>query len=362
MSEFNIFPSVNEELQFPPSVKLALLASPEFAARFGNVNNTTDAAKPISTATQTALNLKAPLASPTFTGTVKGVTKSHVGLANVDNTSDANKPISTAVRDGFVPRWKAGTAYTVGQQVVAPSPADMVVTCTTAHTAGSSFAADVATKWNGFLFAGTTTERNTIFGTPTTDAQHVALANKMVRFYNTTEGWWESYYSPTKTGLTAKNLIPGNNPGWYPDAGSDLRAHRGRQGGFQSITAATDIAPVLGDFLLNTKGRFTKTGDAGIQVPIGGYYRIFGNVYFSGAAAPNIVANIKLGSLTILNGGFGKPTANDSTASASGIYPVVAGDSVVLNGWASQNTAFWGTTGYNGTRLTIEYAGPPLSN
>lgn len=36
----------------------------------GNVDNTTDANKPISTATQTALNLKAPLDSPTFTGTV----------------------------------------------------------------------------------------------------------------------------------------------------------------------------------------------------------------------------------------------------------------------------------------------------
>lgn len=34
----------------------------------GNVDNTTDAGKPISTATQTALDLKSPLASPTFTG------------------------------------------------------------------------------------------------------------------------------------------------------------------------------------------------------------------------------------------------------------------------------------------------------
>jgi hypothetical protein len=61
-----------------------------------NVDNTADSAKPVSTATQTALNLKAPLASPTFTGTVSGVTKAHVGLANADNTSDANKPVSTA--------------------------------------------------------------------------------------------------------------------------------------------------------------------------------------------------------------------------------------------------------------------------
>ena len=35
-----------------------------------NVDNTTDANKPVSSATQTALDLKAPIASPTFTGTV----------------------------------------------------------------------------------------------------------------------------------------------------------------------------------------------------------------------------------------------------------------------------------------------------
>ena len=46
----------------------------------------------------TASTTYAPIASPTFTGTVSGVTKSHVGLGNVDNTSDANKPVSTATQ------------------------------------------------------------------------------------------------------------------------------------------------------------------------------------------------------------------------------------------------------------------------
>ena len=46
----------------------------------------------------TALGLKAPLANPTFTGTVAGVTSTHVGLGNVDNTSDANKPVSNATQ------------------------------------------------------------------------------------------------------------------------------------------------------------------------------------------------------------------------------------------------------------------------
>ena len=38
--------------------------------------------------------LLAPIASPTFTGTVGGVTKAMVGLTDADDTSDADKPVS----------------------------------------------------------------------------------------------------------------------------------------------------------------------------------------------------------------------------------------------------------------------------
>ena len=44
----------------------------------------------------TALGLKAAIASPTFTGTVGGITKSMVGLGNVNNTTDLLKPVSAA--------------------------------------------------------------------------------------------------------------------------------------------------------------------------------------------------------------------------------------------------------------------------
>jgi len=84
----------------------ANLASPTFTGTvngitaamvgLGSVNNTSDANKPVSSAQQTALNLKANLASPTFTGTVNGITAAMVGLGSVNNTSDANKPVSTA--------------------------------------------------------------------------------------------------------------------------------------------------------------------------------------------------------------------------------------------------------------------------
>ena len=63
-----------------------------------DVDNTSDAAKPVSEATQIELNKKAPKANPVFTGTVEGVSKTHVGLGNVDNTSDANKPVSEATQ------------------------------------------------------------------------------------------------------------------------------------------------------------------------------------------------------------------------------------------------------------------------
>jgi len=52
----------------------------------------------VTSAIQTQINDKAPIASPTFTGTVGGITKSMVGLSNIDNTSDANKPVSTATQ------------------------------------------------------------------------------------------------------------------------------------------------------------------------------------------------------------------------------------------------------------------------
>ena len=43
----------------------------------------------------------APVNNPQFTGTVQGVTKDSIGLGNVDNTSDLNKPVSTATQNAL---------------------------------------------------------------------------------------------------------------------------------------------------------------------------------------------------------------------------------------------------------------------
>lgn len=52
----------------------------------------------------------APKASPTFTGTVSGITKAMVGLGNVDNTADTAKAFSASqVTSGVFARARLGT-------------------------------------------------------------------------------------------------------------------------------------------------------------------------------------------------------------------------------------------------------------
>jgi hypothetical protein len=57
-------------------------------------------------------NLKAPINSPTFTGTVSGINKTMVGLSNVDDTTDANKPISTLTQAALDTKLASATAAT----------------------------------------------------------------------------------------------------------------------------------------------------------------------------------------------------------------------------------------------------------
>lgn len=67
-----------------------------------NVDNTSDANKPVSTAQQTALDGKASTTDLSNhigdTNNPHSVTATQVGLGNVDDTSDADKPVSTATQ------------------------------------------------------------------------------------------------------------------------------------------------------------------------------------------------------------------------------------------------------------------------
>jgi hypothetical protein len=71
------------------------------AVGLGNVDNTTDLNKPVSTATQTALNLKANLASPTFTGVPAAPTAAGgTNTTQIATTAFVTSAITTAAVPG----------------------------------------------------------------------------------------------------------------------------------------------------------------------------------------------------------------------------------------------------------------------
>ncbi|WP_416441977.1 beta strand repeat-containing protein [Leeuwenhoekiella sp. A16] len=158
----------------------------------GNVDNTSDADKPVSTATQTAIDLKvdkvtgkglstedystaektklaaisgtntgdqdlssyatntnlalkADIASPTFTGTVSGITKTMVGLGNADNTSDADKPVSTATQTAIDLKANLASPTLTGTPL-APTAASGTKTTQIATTAFVDNAVSTATS------------------------------------------------------------------------------------------------------------------------------------------------------------------------------------------------------------------------
>jgi hypothetical protein len=65
----------------------------------GNVDNTSDANKPVSTATQTALDLKANLSGPTFTGTISAASLTLSGDLTVNGTTTNINSTSLVVED-----------------------------------------------------------------------------------------------------------------------------------------------------------------------------------------------------------------------------------------------------------------------
>ena len=106
------------QAEFPEGIQLGGNASTVNSTKLLNQNPTTGTldyinatSLPVSTATANALALKANIASPTFTGTVSGITKSMVGLGNVDDTSDLNKPISTATANALATKAPISSAH-----------------------------------------------------------------------------------------------------------------------------------------------------------------------------------------------------------------------------------------------------------
>jgi len=128
------------------------------AVGLGNVDNTSDAAKPVSTAQQTALNLKANLASPTFTGVVAGITAAMVGAPSGSGTvSGANTGDQTSITGnaGSATALSAGADRTKLDAITGTNTGDQTTITGNAGTATALSAGADRTKLDGIATGAT---------------------------------------------------------------------------------------------------------------------------------------------------------------------------------------------------------------
>lgn len=130
----------------------------------------------------TAESTYAPINNPTFTGTVAGVTKSHVGLGNVDNTSDANKPVSTATQTALDAKLSLAGGTMTGALTLSGAPTQDAHAATKAYvdnvTAGINFHQPVRVATTGNI---------TLSGTQTIDGVSLSVGDRVLVKDQTTQ-------------------------------------------------------------------------------------------------------------------------------------------------------------------------------
>ena len=136
----------------------------------------------VTSAIQTQLDAKAPIASPTFTGTVSGVSKSMVGLGNVDNTSDANKPVSTATQTALDAKLALAGGTMTGALTLSGAPtAD-------SHAATKAYVDNVSAGINFHQPVRVATTGNiTLSGTQTIDGVSLSVGDRVLVKDQTTQ-------------------------------------------------------------------------------------------------------------------------------------------------------------------------------
>jgi hypothetical protein len=119
--------------------------------------------------------------NPTFTGTVSGITKSMVGLGSVDNTADTAKPVSTAQQ----------TALNLKANIASPALTGTPTAPTASAGTNTTQIATMASRpWNTAwgLVTLATLAAGTGYITPTTDLISVtftAVAGRRYRYFAT---------------------------------------------------------------------------------------------------------------------------------------------------------------------------------
>ena len=162
----------------------------------------------------TSIGLKAPIASPTFTGTVSGITKTMVGLANVDNTADANKSVASAATL-TTPRNINGVAFngsadiTVGDSTKAPLNGTGASGTWAIAITGNAATASTAAACSGNAATATTAAACSGNAATATYATKAGDKTAYKQEFNTSGTW----VCPAEVNLVFVHLIGGGGQG-----------------------------------------------------------------------------------------------------------------------------------------------------
>jgi hypothetical protein len=162
-------------------IATAVAALTKSSVGLGNVDNTSDANKPVSTATQTALDLKANLAGPTFTGTV--VLPSTTSIGNVSATELGYVDgVTSAIQTQIDSKLSLAGGTMTGALTLSGAPSSDLHAATKAYvdnvTAGLNFHQPVRVATTGNI---------TLSGTQTIDGVAVIAGDRVLVKDQTTQ-------------------------------------------------------------------------------------------------------------------------------------------------------------------------------
>ncbi|ALY10237.1 hypothetical protein SALGADO_71 [Arthrobacter phage Salgado] len=147
--------------------------------------------------------------------------------------------------------------------------------------------------------------------------------------------------------------------GWNGSLATPAFAHAGKTDGFQT-TIGTDVAVVLNSAQV-LKGGFTfETASGGrLVVPYSGWYKINAQFYITGGSGYRAQCKVYKNSSPAgigANGLVWKADGTDFTTHVTSTVQLTAGDKLGLGTTQTAGSA-WGTDGYNGSYLEVQYLG-----
>lgn len=169
-----------------------------------------------------------------------------------------------------------------------------------------------------------------------------------------------------QTGLLVKRLDFGpayiesyNGSAWVPAIEKPF-GHMGRTAGFMGVQSSDTVVQMDTAQVLKGGMTFDNSNDA-LVVPVAGYYRVNAQFYATGGQGSSAICHVwkvGSGSPTGVSTRFWKADSGDYVGHATGIVLLSAGDKLRIT-MTFPPSSTWGTNGYDGSYLEVEYLAAP---